>query len=217
MCSTSSHRWFAIKHSRDPIWEAELDHVGYSFPSTFLEEYPFSTVWSLTKITSCPEREDLLSLRQFDYMEGDLTRLAWTIPKEKCEGWYQLCMQITWLGELGFMVLYFTSAQSQSKHSSVVYNWLPRVCAWLTFALNLQRIKLFHLDYGIQLLLLCFLNFSQYPFTSIQAGRNSANVSFVYQAEIMQQVFHSLLQAACLGKQATTTFYSVIQDRWIWL
>lgn len=36
--------------------------------------------------------------------------------KKSYEDWCLLCMQIIWLGELGFMVLYFTSAQFQSKH-----------------------------------------------------------------------------------------------------
>lgn len=33
----------------------------------------------------------------------------------------------------------------------------------------------------------------------------------------MQQVFNLLLQAACLWKQASTTSYSGIQDREVWL
>lgn len=87
--------------------------------------------------------------------------------KRKVRGVPAAVLADTWLGELVCPVLYFTSTQTHSKYSSVVYNWLTEQspCAWLTLALNLPCVKLFHLRDGILPLLLGFLLFNRYPFT----------------------------------------------------
>lgn len=141
-------------------------------------------------------------------------------PKVLFEGWYQLCMQIICWAYLYVCVF----------HIYIIPKWVwlcsiqlahKTDCAWLTFALNLQYSKLFCLGYRIQPLLLCVvffvlfvcLHFSHYTLTF------SANVSFynVHLGELIQQVFHLLFQAACLWKWASSMYYSIIQERWMWL
>lgn len=93
-----------------------------------------------------------------------------------------LCVQIIWLVELGFivfMVLYSTPTQSQSKRICCVpLNHRTEYVHDL--APNLQCIKVFHLDYRMLPLLLCFLLCNHYPFTSILAGESAASISVVY-------------------------------------
>lgn len=95
------------------------------------------------------------------------------------------------------MVLYFISAQSQSKHICCVplnhkTEYVHDLPQPQTYSVLSCSIWITECCLSCCVYLLC----NHCPFTSVLAGKNAANISVVYQAELMQQI--SFAAPSCL-------------------